>query len=217
MTDAQGPAGGGGRPRWLPHLSRAGIWLAGAIATAVIGVVVPMVLTGNDDDQPTDERTATPTPSAVPFPPSRQISQEKIGLYNVESDGTPPGAQVAFGVPTSSEAERLTCTMIWEREGVEINFYTLGGGDPCVDGHFCNATITGRDWATSKGLQVGESARRIAELYPEAKQIAEGATIRWGLEPPVSPCGVDVVGGLEAHSGGGRIYEFSVSYGRGGD
>ena len=217
MTDAQGPTRGGGRRSWLPHLSRAGIWLVGAIATAVIGVVVPTVLTGDDDGQPTDERTATPTASSVPFPPSRQVSQEKIGLFNVESDGTPPGAQVAFGPPTSSKAEDLSCSMVWESEGVKVNFYDLGGGDPCVDGHFCNATITGRDWATAEGLQIGESARRIADLYPDARQTGEGATIRWALEPAVSPCGVDVKGGLEAHSGGGRVYQFTVSYGRGGD
>jgi len=89
---------------------------------------------------------------------------------------------------------------------------------PCVDGDFCNATISGREWATSKGLRLGESARRVAELYPEAEKTQEpGVVIRWVLEEGVSPCGVDVKGGLEANSGGGRIFSLEVSYARGGD
>lgn len=172
----------------------------------------------SDDDRPADERVATPTATSVPFPPSRQVSQEKIGLFSVESDGTPAGAQVAFGEPTSSDADGLSCTMVWKSDGVEIRFYDLGGGDPCVDGHFCSATITGREWATTTGLQLGESARRIVELYPDAERIQEpGVVIRWVLEEGVSPCGVDVKGGLEANSGGGRVFSFEVSYAKGGD
>lgn len=221
MADAQDP-GGSGRRRWLPHFSRAGKWFVGAVATAAIGVLVPTVIAGwlpdDDEAQPLGERIVTPTATAVPFLPSRQVSQEKIGLYNVESDGTPAGAQVAFGMPTSQESERLTCKMVWESQGVEANFYDLGGGDPCVDGSFCSAMITGREWATSKGLQVGESARRVSELYPDAEKIQEpGVVIRWVLEKAVSPCGESDQGGLEAHSGGGRIFGFEVSYGRGGD
>jgi hypothetical protein len=222
VADAQDPADGGGRRRWLPHISRAGKWLIATIATTAIGVLIPALLagwlpgSGGDDDEQVATPTATAT--AVPFPPSRQVSQEKIGLFNVESDGTPEGAQVAFGPPTTQESERLSCTMAWEGEGVEVRFYDLGGGDPCVDGDFCSATVSGRDWATTKGLQVGESGRRIAELYPEAKEIREpGVVIRWVLEKAVSPCGVDDPGGLEAHTGGGRIFSFEVSYAKGGD
>ena len=221
MADQHDPAGGG-RRRWLPHLSRAGKWLVATIATAAIGVLVPAVLagwlpgTGGDDD----EQVATPTTTstAVPFPPSRQVSQERVGLYNVEADGTPAGAQLAFGPPTSQATpQRLTCTMAWEDIGVEAKFYDLGGGDPCVDGSFCNATITGREWATTKGLQVGESARRVEELYPNAEQVREpGVVIHWVLEEAVSPCGDDP-GGLVASSGGGRIFGFEVSYAKGGD
>ena len=222
MADAQDPAGGdGGKRRWLPHLSRAGIWLAATVAAAAIGVLVPAVLAGwlpggGDDDERAATPTATAAETAVPFPPSRQVSQEKIGLFNVEADGTPEGALLAFGEPASRDAEGLTCTMAWD-VGVEVRFYDLGGGDPCTDGDFCSATISGREWATTKGLQVGESARRVAELYPQADKIEEGATIRWILEEGVSPCGIDAKGGLEGHSGGGRIYAFEVSYAKGGD
>ncbi|HEX2410520.1 MAG TPA: hypothetical protein VHJ39_05090 [Solirubrobacteraceae bacterium] len=221
MTDAQGPSEDGGRRSWLPHFSRAGKWLVATVATATIGVLVPTVLAGwlgtGDDD---DEQAATPTASAtaIPFPPSRQVSQEKIGLFNVESDGTPQGAQAAFGPPSESTSERLSCTMRWEADGVEVRFYDLGGGDPCVDGDFCSATISGREWATTKGLQIGESARRVEELYPDAEKIQEpGVVIRWVLEEGVSPCGVDAKGGLEANSGGGRIFSLEVSYAKGGD
>lgn len=220
MADADDP-GSGGRRRWLPHLSRAGKWFVGAVATAAIGVLVPTLITGwlsgDDDDQPIGERIVTPTATAVPFPPSRQVSQQKIGLYNVEENGRPEGALLAFGEPSARESEGLSCTMVWEDDGLEIRFYDLGGGDPCVDGSFCEGRITGREWATTKGLQVGESARRIADLYADAEQIPDGATIRWVLETGVSPCGPEAKGGLEAHSGGGRIHLLVVSYAKGGD
>jgi hypothetical protein len=224
VADAQDPAGGGGRRRWVPHFSRAGTWLIATVATAAIGVLVPALLagwlpgTGDDDDEQVATPTTTASATAVPFPPSRQVSQEKIGLFNVESDGTPEGALLAFGEPTSRGSEDLTCTMAWEGPGVEVRFYDLGGEDPCVDGDFCNATISGREWATTKGLQVGESARRIAELYPNARKVKDpGVVIRWVLEEGVSPCGIKAEGGLEAHSGGGRVFAFEVSYAKGGD
>jgi hypothetical protein len=105
--------------------------------------------------------------------------------------------------------------MSWDQLGLEILFYNLGANDPCF-GRFCSATITGRQWATSRGLQVGESVRRLWELYPKAKQRPDGALVYYGLEPGTYRCGRDAVGG-QAVTAGGRIGSFTVTFAAGGD
>lgn len=154
----------------------------------------------------------------LPFPPSRLISSEQIGHYKVETDGSLDGAMVALGSPTQMERTADTCTVSWEAEGVEMEFYTHGGEDPCMYGRFCFASIYGGEWATTKGLQRAESVRRMWALYPNAKEVKErGETTRWVLERGTALCGRNAKGGLEAVTAGGKVDAFWVSFLAGGD
>src|SRR5215217_4980285 len=63
--------------RWRPHLSRAAMWLVGAVLTAAIGLIVPAFLTdwlSNGDEQESGRRAqeSSPTPAkpAIPSPNS---------------------------------------------------------------------------------------------------------------------------------------------------
>src|SRR5829696_3523288 len=63
--------------RWHPHLSRAAMWLVGAVLTAAIGLIVPAFLTdwlSNGDEQESGRRAqeSSPTPAkpAIPSPNS---------------------------------------------------------------------------------------------------------------------------------------------------
>ena len=204
-------------PRWWLHLGRLGKWLVATVAASVIGVVVSLALDGDDGNEPiTQTPTATATPTASPVPPERLVSSQFIGRYEVEDDGTVEGATEALGQPTERTPDRTQCTMRWEPLGVTIQFIHLGAGDPCLLGEFCSASISGRDWRTSTGLAAGDPVRRLWDLYPRAREIRDGAIIRYVLERATSPCG-QAEGGLEAWASGGRVSQLHVSFRAAGD
>jgi hypothetical protein len=211
-----------GRRRWLPHLTRATTWLLATVAAAVIGVVVSGLiggwfpeLTGEDDDD--DGKTRTPTTRRVPsVRRSELVSSERIGRYDVALDGSSQGAINVHGQPDSRNRDGDACVMKWRDQALEINFYNLGGQDPCVYGRFCFADITGGKWATAKGLRVGDRDRRMFELYPDAEQVEEpGLVRRYVIEPASAPCGPSQ-GGLEAFASG-KVVVLRVSFLAGGD
>jgi hypothetical protein len=210
-----------GRRRWIPHLTRATTWLLGTVVAAIVGVVVPGVIggwlpgTGGGEDEPETEAEKTRRTPAVR--PARLVTSEKVGLYNVELDGSSQGAINVHGQPRSRKVEDDVCVMKW-RGGLEIDFYNLGAQDPCVYGRFCWAHITGSEWATSKGLRVGDRTRRMFQLYPEADHVEEpGLVRRYVIEPATAPCGFDSKVGLEAWTGSGKVFALRVSFLAGGD
>jgi hypothetical protein len=220
--DAEGPGDqrDGSRNRWLPQLTRASTWLLATVVAAVIGVVVqgylggwlPGVDGGDGGDRGNDNRETGPK-----VPRARLVSSERVGLYNVELDGSAQGAINIFGPPSRQEPNDLACVLEWAREGVKADFYNLGGEDPCLYGRFCWAEVTGSKWATATGLKVRDRTRRMLDLYPKAKYVPEqGIVRRYVLEPPTSPCGT-AEGGLEALTASGRVYALRVAFAAGGD
>jgi hypothetical protein len=209
------------RRKWIPHLTRATTWFLGTVVAAIIGVLVPGLIggwlpgmTGDDDDGETETDTTRPPPQVRP---ARLVTSEKVGLYNVELDGSSQGAINVHGQPRSRKHEDDVCKMNW-RGGLEIDFYNLGGQDPCVYGRFCRAHVTGSEWATSKGLRVGDRTRRMFRLYPEAELVEEpGLVRRYVIEPATSPCGINAKGGLEAWTGSGKVFALRISFLAGGD
>lgn len=210
------------RYRWLPHLTRATTWLLATVAAAVIGVVVPGVIGGwlpgvggDEADKRGESEVKSTRPRVLR---SRLVSSERIGLYNVELDGSAQGATKVFGSPARSERDGNTCVAEWRREGIEIHFYDLGGQDPCFDGSFCYAEVTGPEWATSKRVAARDRTRRMLALYPDARYIPEAGLVRrYVLEPPTAPCGLETKGGLEALTASGRVFALRVSFLAGGD
>jgi hypothetical protein len=189
------------------------------VAAAVIGVLVQGSIGGwlpgfgNADGNGDDGGDK----SGPRIPQSRLVSSERVGNFNVELRGTARRALKVFGRPSRRTPDGLACVLEWAREGVEIDFYTLGGGDPCVDGRFCWAQVTGSKWATSKGLHPRDRTRRMLALYPKARYIPEQQIVRrYVLEPPTAPCGT-AEGGLEAWTASGRVFALRVSFAAGGD
>lgn len=84
----------------------------------------------------------------------------KIGSFAVRADGSLSGAIRAFGAPTSRRHTygRGTCTAVWVRHGLTIDFYNLGGADACspAGGRFSRAFLRGSHWMTTKRLKVGD-------------------------------------------------------------
>ncbi|MGH3010270.1 MAG: hypothetical protein ACRDLZ_06355 [Gaiellaceae bacterium] len=147
----------------------------------------------------------------------------KIGSFEIKRDGTLGGAVEAFGRPDSRKRHGVSCTVRWERHALKMVFYNLGGENPCrkESGLFSNARAAGPHWKTNRGLEIGDSQRRLRSLYPNAR-------FRSGLES-VLPARCWLVTrrsqlgtggrypGLLAKLLGERVSQFQVRYPAGGD
>jgi hypothetical protein len=217
QSSDNGERSGGRRlPSSIPHVGRAAKWLIGTVLTAAIGLGVAALAGGGSSGDESGQPPGDKQEKTIPFPPSRLVSSERIGLYHVEENGTSEGALNALGQPSKRERPAGTCVMTWNQEQLTMNFGNLAGANPCRYGSFCDATI-GRGWATTKGLEVGESVRRLRELYPRAMRLHSGASDVYVLEEGTQLCGRDVKGGLEAWAGSGNVYALHVSFMAGGD
>jgi hypothetical protein len=109
---------------------------------------------------------------AAPGPPRTDSivvrGDVQIGRFLVRRDGTLDGVIRAFDRPSSLRRCRYqNCLARWRDIGLRVNFYNLGGQDPCARqyGYFSEATMVGRHWVTAKGLRLGDPARRLYVLY----------------------------------------------------
>ena len=149
----------------------------------------------------------------------------RIGAFAVRADGSLAGAIRAFGAPTSRRHMYGlgTCTAVWQRHGLTIDFYNLGGRDACAPrfGRFGRAFLRGDHWMTTKRLRVGDSLTKLRSLYPNALY-RRGERYFW-------PAGywllarTSIYGdgggypGLLAQVSRGRVIGFQVRFPAGGD
>ena len=149
----------------------------------------------------------------------------KIGSFAVRADGSLGGAVRAFGVPSSRRHTYGpgTCTAVWARHGLTIDFYNLGGADACSPegGLFSRAFLRGPHWMTTKRLKVGDGVAKLRTLYPTAR-LRPGERYYW-------PAGywlverTSVIGGGASYPGllaevsAGRVLGFQVRFPAGGD
>lgn len=154
-------------------------------------------------------------------PPSRsdEISPERIGHYEFANDSTLGAAIRALGRPSSKRAEGSSCLLEWQEAGIEAEFVS-SVRKPCSGeyGFFCDATISGHQWKTTKGLRVGDSIERLQSLYPSAQKLSAGFKQVWKLEAGTTPCSiassrpVAEPDGLDAMTMGDYVQEFDIYY-----
>jgi hypothetical protein len=148
--------------------------------------------------------------------PGRVIQGDnRLGSYAVKTNGTLGGAIAAFGKP-SLHHNQVGCRARWPGLALRIDFYNLGGKDPCTPagGFFAEALATGRGWHTANGLKIGDGVSRARRLFPRAQ--THGSRL-W-LVVRRSPFGTGgFYAGLAATSAHGRVTGFVVSYPAGGD
>jgi hypothetical protein len=155
--------------------------------------------------------------SAVASPGTSRVirSDEWIGTYAVKKDGTLGGAIRAFGKPTSlTPSHDGFCGARWSGLGLRVMFYNLGGQDPCgrATGFFGEASISGRGWRTSRGAAVGDSLARLRQVFPAATPHGR----RWWLVPRFTQA-TGSYAGLSAGIRGGKVVDFQVIFGKGGE
>jgi hypothetical protein len=141
-------------------------------------------------------------------------SDEWIGSFTVKKNGKLGGAVSAFGAPSSTKRGDGTCIVRWARLGVTITFYNLGGQDACgrSTGFFQSATISGAGWRTSQGLAIDDSQARVRQLFPKAERHGS----RWWLVSRFTQA-TGRYPGLSAGVRGGKVADFKVIYGAGGE
>ena len=143
----------------------------------------------------------------------------KIDTYRVQANGKLSGALRAFGKPTSRtrHAQHGMCVVRWKRIGLQIDFYNLGGKNPCLGptGNFGAATLTGTRWRTSAGLRIGAPLSAVQARHPSAREAAgERGAGWWWLMERTGDLGSS---GLEAKMVSGRVKAFRVTYQAGGE
>jgi hypothetical protein len=149
----------------------------------------------------------------------------RIGGYAVKADGTLAGAIKAFGSPSSkTQPFRSGCNVTWAPYGLTIQFYNLGGADPCAPkgGLFSRAVMHGVRWRTGKGLRVGMQAARVRQVYPRAvwhSGLRGYWPTGWWLVTRGSPFGGGDTRypGLLAETRNGRVVSLQVRFPAGGD
>jgi hypothetical protein len=151
------------------------------------------------------------------------VSDERLGSFRVKTDGTLGGAIRAFGTPSLKRGSDVTCRAIWARHALTIDFYNLGGDDPCTRrfGFFGRAIMRGDHWRTSKGLRLGDPVARMRSLYPQARFNTGRRGFRpsgWWLVTRRNRFGLSgTYPGLLAETSHGRVTAFRVTYQRGGE
>jgi hypothetical protein len=101
----------------------------------------------------------------------------QIGRFLVKRDGTLDGAIRAFGKPTSLRLGRYQdCTAQWQPIGLRIGFYKPRRQKPLLTAsrYFSSATMVGRHWVTTRGLRLGDPARRLYVTYAPRASRAHG-------------------------------------------
>jgi hypothetical protein len=141
----------------------------------------------------------------------------QIGRFRVQRDGTLDGAIRAFGPPTSLERGRYqSCAARWADLGLRINFYNLGGQNPCVRqyGYFSDATMVGRHWQTAKGLRLGDPAHKLYGLYTPRRFTGPWA---WLVTRYLPYGGGSYYPGLSAKIQRGWVVAFRIRHPSGGE
>jgi len=142
-------------------------------------------------------------------------SDEWIGSFAVKKNAKLGGAVSAFGTPSATvRIGDSGCRLRWSRLGLTISFYNLGGQDACgrATGFFQTATISGSGWRTAQGLRIGDGLARVRQLFPKAERHGN----RWWLVPRFTQA-TGRYPGLSAGIRGGKVADFQVIYGAGGD
>jgi hypothetical protein len=149
----------------------------------------------------------------------------RIGTFAVKTDGKLGGAIKAFGSPSrKTHPFPSGCTVNWSAYGLTIEFYNLGGADPCTPsgGFFSRAVMHGKHWGKSKGLRIGMAASRVRQYYPRAtwhRGLRGFWPTGWWLVARVSRVGLgdSRYPGLLAETRNGRVFSLQVRYPAGGD
>jgi hypothetical protein len=141
-----------------------------------------------------------------------------IGDFKPQANATVGAAIRVFGTPSSirEESGSSSCPIGWRTLGLRIYFVNLGGGSACDTslGRAQSASVFGRRWRTSRGLNIGDSTRRLRGLYPRA--LRRGRTYR--LVGAKSPFGSGRrYSVLAAKTRNGRVGSFKLFIGAAGE
>jgi hypothetical protein len=120
-----------------------------------------------------------PLSSARPKPirPARYVIQGDQSFGGVSVHGRLRDAIARFGKPTSAHAASSgvvgpSCAVSWRSIGLTILTLPTGKPSRCSpDAGIARVTVTGRDWRTSLGLEVGISQTWIGVYHPKANLV----------------------------------------------
>jgi uncharacterized repeat protein (TIGR01451 family) len=200
---------------------------AGAKATLRLSYRARHVGYGSFDDNANVGTSALPDPflgfitgpyahasvTIVPAaPPTFVLGSDKLGPLQLSAQTSPSTVTDAFGAARDIvRAYGEFCARKWGF-GLTITFANFVGQDPCGSdqgletSRLLSATMRGRRWTTSRGLQIGDEIGRLHRLYPQAQR--HGSS--YWLLAKRSPYG-NLEAALAAIVWSGRVHAFAVN------
>lgn len=130
--------------------------------------------------------------------------------------GTFPEGVRAFGRPElriSSGSTPPSCTAVWPKVALEIDFSTAGPGTCAARdlGRWLTVRAGAPRWHTSAGLRVGDTERRLHALYPNARRLDFlGMGRLWELETGGPLCDGGPPLAIAGRVRAGRLFQLVV-------
>ena len=126
--------------------------------------------------------------SAAPYTVGVRANGHSV-LAGVDLSRRPVGALIErLGEPlTVPDSRNNACLLRWPELGLRVWTANYGSADPCSPegGLVQAAQVTKRLWRTGRGLRVGDTVRRLRDLYPAARKRYGW----WSLVTAYSPIG----------------------------
>lgn len=138
-----------------------------------------------------------------------------FGTFREGTEDTSAAALVdAFGEPDSTtEIGRGTgCRLRWKAIGAQANLTNYGqdGVDPCTEGYFYEAILTGPKWHTTKGLRVGSSEAAARKASKRTCTVSRCGRPGYAIELHRIDCATVKVPGVIVQTRSGKVSAFVV-------
>lgn len=150
-------------------------------------------------------------------------AKRRIGQYHyLRAGGNYPNAYInavkSFGNPSGRGADNpqsSICTVRWRQIGLDMEF-TTAKGKPCARTKLRRSlwfasTMYVRRWRTDLGLRVGDSTKRMRQLYPRARfRDIPPRPPYWSLIRERFPYPIGEIDALKAEAWGGHVVALSI-------
>ena len=160
-----------------------------AVLAALGATLVVVAAAAGGTEADSSASTTTPTAGGRAAQSFVIVGDTSIGGFHpYRMNGRLSQAIRVFGKPTTIRRRTIdtirACVANWRGLGLSMSFFPYAR--TCVPERSCfyEAIATGRRWRTAKGLRIGDSRRRLYQLYPKAKARGQwrALLIRPGLE-----------------------------------
>lgn len=171
---------------------------------------------GNEVGQPPgrSEPSTFSTPCVTPsFRVAVGTKSARFGAFDASGRIGVSDPEQAFGKPDGVRERAFSCVKRWSSLGLTMVYAVFGSAtDPCSNGTFIKARLTGRRWRTSSGIRPGVSATKAARHSVRRCRRSTCGTTGYALDLHRIECGPGRGPGVIAETARKRVTAFEVRW-----